>query len=41
MKALIVDKNEDGTTRAAVEEIAERLLPESEVIVAVEYSPLN
>ncbi len=41
MKALIVDKNEDGTTRAAVEEIAESRLPESEVIVAVEYSTLN
>lgn len=41
MKALIVDKNEDGTTRAVVEEIAESRLPESEVIVAVEYSTLN
>jgi acrylyl-CoA reductase (NADPH) len=41
MKALIVEKNEDGTTRAAVEEIAESRLPESEVIVAVEYSTLN
>jgi acrylyl-CoA reductase (NADPH) len=41
MRALIVEKDEDGTTRAAVEEIGEGRLPESEVLVAVEYSTLN
>ena len=41
MRALIVEKNEDGGTRAAVQEIDESRLPESEVLVAVEYSTLN
>ena len=41
MRALIVEKGEDGGTRAAVREIAESRLPESEVTVAVDYSTLN
>lgn len=41
MRALIVEKGEDGRTRAAVQEIAETRLPESEVRVAVEYSTVN
>ena len=41
MRALIVEKNEDGGTHAAVQEIDESRLPESEVLVAVEYSTLN
>lgn len=41
MRALVVEKDEGGGTRAAVQEIAETRLPESEVLVAVEYSTLN
>lgn len=41
MRALIVEKGEDGATRAAVQEIGESRLPESEVLVAVEYSTVN
>lgn len=41
MRALIVEKDADGATRAAVQEIGEDRLPESEVLVAVEYSTLN
>jgi len=40
-KALIVDKDEDGKTHAAVQEIGEDRLPEGEVTVAVEYSTVN
>ena len=40
-KALIVEKAEDGTTSAAVQEIGEDRLPEGEVTVAVEYSTVN
>ena len=41
MKALIVEKDEDGKTHAAVQEIDESRLPETEVTVAVDYSTLN
>ncbi len=41
MRALIVEKSEDGSTTAAVQEIAEDRLPEGEVTVAVEYSTVN
>ena len=41
MKALVVEKDEDGKTRAAVQDIAEDRLPEGEVTVAVEYSTVN
>ncbi len=41
MRALIVEKDADGATRAAVQEIDEGRLPESEVLVAIEYSTLN
>ena len=41
MRALIVEKAEDGTTSAGVQEIGEDRLPEGEVTVAVEYSTLN
>lgn len=40
-KALLVEKDEDGETRAAVRQIDEDRLPEGEVTVAVEYSTLN
>ncbi len=39
--ALIVEKDEDGKTRAAVQEIGEDRLPEGDVTVAVEYSTVN
>lgn len=39
--ALVVEKAEDGTTRAAVQSLAEDRLPEGEVTVAVAYSTLN
>ncbi|NBC96044.1 MAG: oxidoreductase, partial [Deinococcus-Thermus bacterium] len=41
MRALIVEKAEDGTTTAGVQEIGQDRLPEGEVTVAVEYSTLN
>ena len=41
MKALIVEKDEDGKTHAAVQEIAEDRLPDGDVTVAVEHSTLN
>ena len=41
MRALIVEKAEDGATHAAVQDIAEDRLPQAEVTVAVEYSTLN
>jgi acrylyl-CoA reductase (NADPH) len=41
MRGLLVEKDEDGRTRAAVQDIDEALLPEGDVTVAVEYSTLN
>ena len=41
MKALIVEKDEDGNTSAAVQQIDESRLPDADVTVAVEYSNLN
>ncbi|MEE4120154.1 MAG: MDR family oxidoreductase [Paracoccaceae bacterium] len=41
MRALIVEKAEDGSTSAAVQKIGEDRLPEGDVTVAVEYSTLN
>ena len=40
-KALIVEKDDEGKTSAAVGEISEDQLPEGEVLVAVEYSTVN
>ncbi|WP_298432924.1 acryloyl-CoA reductase [uncultured Jannaschia sp.] len=40
-KALVVEKDEDGKTSAAVQEIGLDRLPETEVTVAVEYSTVN
>lgn len=40
-RALVVDKDEDGRTHAAVQQIEESRLPEGDVTVAVEYSTLN
>lgn len=39
--ALVVEKDEDGKTSAAVTQIEEADLPEGEVTVAVEYSTVN
>ena len=39
--ALIVDKDDEGKTSAAVHEISEDRLPEGDVTVAVEYSTVN
>lgn len=39
--ALVVDKDEDGKTSAAVQQISEADLPQAEVTVAVEYSTVN
>ena len=39
--ALVVEKDEDGKTHAAVKELEINDLPEGEVLVAVEYSTLN
>ncbi|KIT15960.1 MDR family oxidoreductase [Jannaschia aquimarina] len=41
MRALLVEKGEDGKTSASVTEVAEADLPEGDVTVAVEYSTLN
>ncbi|RYH10279.1 MDR family oxidoreductase [Tropicimonas sp. IMCC6043] len=41
MRAVIVEKAEDGSTSAAVKEIDESRLPEGDVSVAVEYSTVN
>ncbi len=41
MRAVVVRKDEDGKTHAAVKEIAESDLPAGDVTVAVEYSTLN
>ncbi|NOX73743.1 MAG: oxidoreductase [Alphaproteobacteria bacterium] len=39
--ALIVDKDEDGKTHAAVKTISQSDMPQSEVTVAVDYSTVN
>ena len=39
--ALIVEKDKDGKTHAAVRSIDESRLPDGDVTVAVEYSTLN
>ncbi|MEX0284885.1 MAG: acryloyl-CoA reductase [Paracoccaceae bacterium] len=39
--ALIVEKDEDGKTSAAIQEIGEDRLPEGDVTVAVEYTTVN
>jgi acrylyl-CoA reductase (NADPH) len=40
-RALVVEKDEGGATRAAVQELPDDRLPPGEVTVAVEYSTLN
>ncbi len=41
IRALVVEKEEDGPTSASVQEIDESRLPEGDVTVAVEYSTVN
>ena len=41
MKALLVNKDEEGNTSAAVTDLTEDMLPEGNVTVAVDYSSLN
>ncbi len=41
MRALVVEKSEDGTTSASVQDIEESRLPEGNVTVAVEYTTVN
>ena len=41
MRALIVEKDDEGKTSASVQDIAEERLPEGDVTVAVEYSTVN
>ena len=41
MRALVVEKNEEGATSASVQDIGEDRLPEGDVTVAVEYSTVN
>ena len=41
MRALIVEKDDEGKTSAAVQEIDESRLPDGDVTVAVEYSTVN
>ncbi|MFZ5708496.1 MAG: MDR family oxidoreductase [Pseudomonadota bacterium] len=41
MRALVVEKAADGSTRAAVQDVAEERLPDGDVTVAVEFSTLN
>ena len=41
MRALVVEKSEDGTTDASVQDIDESRLPDGNVTVAVEYSTVN
>ena len=41
MRGLLVERDEDGRTHAAVQDIDDALLPEGDVTVAVEYSTLN
>ncbi len=40
-KALVVEKNDEGKTSAAVQDMSVDQLPEAEVTVAVEYSTVN
>ena len=40
-KALLVEKDEEGKTTAAVQQLEEALLPDGDVTVAVEYSTVN
>jgi len=40
-KALLVEKDEDGKTSAAVQELDDSRLPDGDVTVAVEYSTVN
>ena len=40
-RALVVEKDEDGKTHAAVQELADDRLPEGDVTVAVDYSTVN
>lgn len=40
-KALIVERDEEGKTSAAVQMISDDRLPEADVLVAIEYSTLN
>lgn len=40
-RALVVEKAEDGTTQASVQELEDDRLPEGDVTVAVEYSTVN
>ncbi|MGR3291096.1 MAG: MDR family oxidoreductase, partial [Paracoccaceae bacterium] len=40
-KALLIEKAEDGTTSASVQELDDSRLPDGNVTVAVEYSTLN
>ncbi|RAP40365.1 oxidoreductase [Rhodovulum viride] len=40
-RALVVEKDAEGKTRAAVQDLSEDRLPEGDVTVAVEYSTLN
>ncbi|MBD8892173.1 acryloyl-CoA reductase [Roseibium litorale] len=40
-KALVVEKADDGSTKASVQTLEESLLPDGDVTVAVEYSTLN
>ena len=41
IKALVVEKDDEGKTSASVQEIGEDRLPEGDVTVAVEYSTVN
>lgn len=41
MRALLVEKNDEGQTHASVQEIDESRLPEGDVTVAVEFSTVN
>ncbi len=41
MRALVVEKNDEGQTSASVQDIEESRLPEGNVTVAVEYSTVN
>ncbi|MGS4944478.1 MDR family oxidoreductase [Meridianimarinicoccus sp. RP-17] len=40
-RALVVDKDPDGNTKATVQQVSEDRLPDGNVTVAVEYSTLN
>ena len=41
MRALVVEKDDEGQTSASVQDIDEATLPEGDVMVAVEYSTVN